>query len=590
MASNSALTVSSLDFSGIKSDFITYLQGQSQYKDFNFEGSNLNALLDVMSYNTWLNSFFVNMAISEMFLDTSQTLDSAVSHAKELNYLPRSYKSAEALVNISIAPTADSFGNYPTQIILPKGTGFITSIDNKVYNFCLASTLTITSNGTYSAVNVPIFEGSYVTESFLVTGDSTQKFVISNPTVDTDSITVSVKDSSTSSNTTDYIYASSLFGVGATSKVYFLQGSQNGKYELLFGDSVFGVSPVNGNIVNVTYRVSTGTGANGANAFKPSSTYLGGYSSYYITTVSPASGGDSAESLASIKFRAPRHYQTQERAVVAEDFKNILYEKYPEIRALHVYGGEELYPPQYGKVIIAVDLKNVNGLPESKKTQFTDYIKTKMLSSITPVFISADYTYVKSVIAVKYNVNESTALPSDISALVFNTLNTYNINNLDDFNVTVRYSQIAAAIDNTDPTITGSDTNLYLIKKINPILGVNNSFAISFQNPVDVSSITSSAFVFGDNDTTCYLGDDGTGNLNIITNTNNSNIIVHSNVGIIDYTTGDISITNLNVSSYFGSGIKIYGTPTNKDFSSIGNTIIQLLTEDITCNVTAVRI
>ena len=590
MTSNSALFVSGQDFDAIKASFISYLQSQTIFKDYNFEGSNINVLLDVLAYNTWQNSFTTNMAIAEMFLDTCQTYDSAVSHAKELNYLPRSYKSAEAIVNITIVPTADSFGNYPSQIILPTGTSFVTSVDNAVYTFSLASPLIITSNGTYTATNVSLFEGNIVTESFAVTGNTSQRFVISNPNIDTDSLTVTVQASSTSSTNTEYTYASSLLGVGANSTVYFLQGAQNGQYEILFGDGVFGNVPINGNIVNVTYRASSGTGPNGANSFKPTGTYLGGYSNYYINTTAPASGGDVAETIDSIKFRAPRHYQTQERAVTIDDYKTILMENYSEIRAVHVYGGETLSPPQYGKVIIAVDLKNVNGLPATKATEFASFIKSKMLLSITPVFVSPDYTYVGVNTEIKYNINDTTSSTADISAAVYSTINAFNYANLDDFNITMRYSQLVAAIDNTDASIVGTNTTLMMIKKIVPTLNTNNSFAVSFQNPVVPGTVDSSSFTYGSNATTCYITDDSNGNLNVITLTNGSPVVVTGGIGTINYTTGDVTISNLNVSAYVGSGIKIYGTPVTQDFTAYNNTIIEILPEDTTVTVTSVRI
>ena len=590
MASNSALFVSGQDFSSIKASFISYLQSQSAFKDYNFEGSNINVLLDVLAYNTWQNSFMTNMAISEMFLDSCQTYDSAVSHAKELNYLPRSYKSAEAIVDLTIVPSADAFGNYPAQIILPAGTSFVTSVDNKVYNFSIPSALIITSNGTYTATGVSLFEGNLVTEKFVVTGNTSQRFVLSNASVDTDSITVTVQDSSSSTTSTQYTYASSLLGVVANSAVYFLQGAQNGQYEVLFGDGVFGATPINGNIVNVTYRASSGTGPNGANSFKPTGTYLGGYSNYYINVTAPASGGDVAETIDSIKFRAPRHYQTQERAVTIDDYKNILMENYSEIRAIHVYGGETLSPPQYGKVIIAVDLKNVNGLPSTKATEFTSFIKSKMLLSIVPVFVSPDYTYVGVTTSIKYNINDTTSSTSDISSAVYNTITNFNYDNLDDFNTTMRYSKLAAAIDNTDTSIVGTNTQLTMIKKFVPTLNTNSSFAVSFQNPVVPGTIDSTSFTYGTNGITCYLADDSGGNLDVITITNGNNVIVTNNIGTIDYTTGDVTITNLNVSAYVGSGIKLYGTSVNQDFTSYNNTIIEILTEDVIVNVTSVRV
>jgi len=590
MAANttsSALALSNLDFEGIRSSFVTYLKGQDRFKDYDYEGSNISVILDLLSYNTYQNNFYLNMAVNEAFLDTAQTKDAVFSHSKELNYLPRSYKSAEAVVDITIVPPADAFGNYPSQIVLPKNTSFQSTMDNKIYSFSLASALTITSNGTYTASAVSIYEGEVTTENFNVTSVA-QKYIISNPNIDTDSLSVNVRVSSSDSTNSDYTFASSLLNVKSTDKVFFLQGADKNRYEVVFGDGTFGTTPVNGNIVKITYRVSNGDAANGSKTFKPKGSMLGGYSNYYIRTISPASGGSLAETLDSIKFRAPRHYQTQERAVTTEDFRNILFEKYPEIRAIHVYGGETLNPPQYGKVIIVVDLKNVTGLPDIKKTEFTSYIKSKMLASITPVFIGPDYTYVKLVTDVKYNVNKTTLAPTDIQSSIFTTLSTFNYNYLDDFNTTLRYSQLVAAIDNTNVSISGTNTELQLIKKIMPVLNTNTSFSVSFQNQVIASTIASSSFTY--NGTTCFIQDNGSGSLNITTIVNNASVVVVSGIGSIDYTTGAIVITNLNVSEYAGSGIKIYGTTVLQDFAVMNDTIIQMLPEDATVNVTAVRL
>ena len=584
---SSALTLSNLDFEGIRSSFVTYLKGQTIFRDYDYEGSNISVILDLLSYNTYQNNFYLNMAVNEAFLDTAQTKDAVFSHSKELNYLPRSYKSAEAVVDITIVPPADAFGNYPSQIVLPKNTSFQSTMDNKIYSFSLASALTITSNGTYTASAVSIYEGEVTTENFNVTSGA-QRFIISNPNIDTDSLSVNVRVSSSDSTNSDYTFASSLLNVKSTDNVFFLQGAEKNRYEVVFGDGTFGTTPVNGNIVKITYRVSNGDVANGSKTFKPKGSMLGGYSNYYVRTVSPASGGSVAETIDSIKFRAPRHYQTQERAVTTEDFRNILFEKYPEIRAIHVYGGETLSPPQYGKVIIVVDLKNVTGLPDIKKTEFTSYIKSKMLASITPVFIGPDYTYVKLVTDVTYNVNKTTLAPTDIQSAIFTTLSTFNYNYLDDFNTTLRYSQLVAAIDNTDVSISGTNTELQLIKKIMPVLNTNTSFSVSFQNKVTASTITSSSFTY--NDVTCFIQDNGAGSLNITTIVNNASVVVVSGIGSIDYTTGAIVITNLNVTEYAGSGIKLYGTSVLQDFAVINDTIIQMLPEDATVNVTAVRL
>jgi hypothetical protein len=532
-----------------------------------------------------MNNFYTNMAISESFLDSAQLRDSVVSRAKELNYVPRSVRSAEAIVTIAINPT-----DTPAQIVIPKGMAFNARIDNDVYTFTTAESHIVTSADSYTAANVSIYEGIYVTESFLVNTSVAQKFVLNNTNIDTSSITVSVENSTTDTTAREFYAATSLLGKNATSRIFFVQAADKKRYELIFGDGVIGEALTNGNVINVTYRMSKGAIANKAALFTAAST-LSGYapSLVAVTTGTAAFGGMSEESIAAIKYNAPRHYQTQERAVTTEDFKTILLQKYPDIRAINVYGGETVYPPQYGTVFISLDLNEYDGIPTAVKEEIESFIKTKMSISIQPNVIAADYTYINVMADVSYNINLSTKTGKDIQNIVNEAIITYNDTNLNAYDVTFRYSKLAAAIDDSDMSIVSSNLIAEMIKKISPTLNVASNITLQYENPIVEYSLTSSPFTFSS--TSAYFKDVGGGAISIMTSVNGKDVALHSTSGTIDYTTGKVvlNIPAAGISAYTGDGIKIYVQSQNKDFSVVKNTLLLINPDDITVNVTAVR-
>src|SRR5210317_1336213 len=326
MAANSGIAIAELDFDTVKTNLKTFLEGQAQFQDYDFAGSNLNVLLDVLAYNTYYNNFYLNMLASEMFLDTALIRDSIISHAKELNYLPRSSRGAEATINIEITPS-----DTPASINIPKGTEFTTVVESNTYTFATTESHIITAdvNGDYIANNLIIREGYAIEEFFAVTSNTSQRFVLSNKDIDTRSITVKVRESNTSITNTTYSYATSLFGLGANSAIFFLQPAEKEKYEVVFGNDIAGKRPVNGNLVEVYYQVCNREESNQASAFSSASS-IQGYSNVAITTVSRARGGAAPESIADIKFNAPRNVQVQERAVTKNDYKILLQQRFPE--------------------------------------------------------------------------------------------------------------------------------------------------------------------------------------------------------------------------------------------------------------------
>jgi len=569
-----------LDFDTIKESFKAYLKNQDTFKDYDFEGSNMSVLLDLLAYNTYLNSFYTNMVASEMFLDTAQLRDSLISHAKELNYLPRSFKSSEAVINISV-----NAGNLTiTSLTMPKGTTFTTKVDNKTFSFATDSNIVLFgSGGVFSANNVSIYEGEYITESFVVDeSTTTQRFVISNGTVDTSTIIVTVIEDNGATSLT-YSYASSLFNLNDQSQVFFLQPAENEKYEIIFGDNVTGRKPKNGATIVVEYRDSSGELPNGAYKFT-SDGPIDGYSDVTVTTVTKAIGGSVSESLESIRFNAPRHFSTQERAITPSDYETLLKTNYPEIQAVSAYGGEQADPPQYGRVFVSIDIKNVDGIPQSKVVEYTNFLTRRAPVSIEPVFVSPDplNLYIESL--VRYDTALTDLSPNDITTIVISAINSFNSNSLSDFKKTFRFSRLVNAIDTAHPSIVSNETRVKAIRKIQPVINELKNYTINFDQALfvtnDTVEPTVSSSVFFYNSSRTIIVDDGAGTIKIVGASDPSRTSI-TDIGTVDYGTGRITLQNFRVSDYLGTAIKIYARINSDDIFSIKNSIITISEEDL---------
>jgi hypothetical protein len=584
---NNTLAVTNLDYAGLQTSLIDFMRANPQFKDYDFEGSNLRTLIDVMAYNTYINSFYTNMAINEMFIDTAVLRDSVVSHAKDLNYVPRSARSAQALIDIQVTPT----GN-PAYIAIPTGQRFQGSDGNAVFTFVTTSNTIITpTSNAYVKTQIPIYEGVVLTEKFIVdTSIQDQRFIISNPYVDTTTLTVTVTNSL--GNAEKWTYYADLFNVKTTTKAYFLQATAD-KFEIVFGHGVTGAAPPNGATITATYVACNQDKPNGCTRFKSMGS-IGGYTNFVVTpskysngqTVS-AAGGMAPETTKSIRFNAPRAYQTLQRAITAEDYRNILFLEYPDIRDIYVYGGDQVDPPQYGRVYIAVDLVNATGLSSLEKTKIQSFISTRAPITITPVVIEADYTMIGVTCNIKYDLNTSSLAASDVQSKILAAMQTYNTSNLEKFNARFRYSQLLAAIDGADPSIVDNETTTTLIKEFIPTLNENYSGALKFQNPINAGSIYTTGFTY--NGLECSIVDDSAGNLKIISTVNGvqTPLII---IGSVDYTTGIVNILNLNVSNFVGNYIAVYATPTNHDFNSSQNTIMQIEFGNVSVNVEGIRV
>jgi len=584
--------ISELDFNRIKGQLKTFLQGQAQFADYDYDGSNMSVLLDVLAYNTFQNSFYTNMALGEMFLDSAQLKSSIVSHAKELNYLPRSYRSSTAKVTLTFDPS-DS----PAFITVPKYTKFTTNVDGKSYTFSTDQVYTVTPNsGVYSVSDVTIYEGRIEKEYYDVT--SSTKYIISNNRVDTNSIVVNVYASAAASAEVNaYVLKPNLFDVGSIDKVFYLQPAEKNNYELEFGNNVFGREPLTGEVVEVIYRIAKGETPNGATTFSPSAS-IQGYTATVATT-SKSFGGAERETIESIKFYAPKSIQIQDRAVTESDYENLLKNKFSEIQAVSVQGGEELTPPQYGKVVVHVDIQNSDGVSDSAKEKYRKFLKERTPLAIDPIIRSPKFLYVALDTTVYYNTKTSDATNSEIDSLVRNVIASYNVTHLSDFKKNARQSRIARVIDDTNASIISNDTELRMIIDFVPIISTASSITVDFENSLildhpltageDINrhkpAIKTSSFSYGTQ--TAYIQDNGAGVLEVLTNTLDGFSTLDGNVGSVDYTTGRVIIRNLDVNSFSGSAIKIYARPESQDIIGPASKVISIRDVDVSVTVEA---
>ena len=578
--------VQNLDFFETKTALKNYLSNQARFADYDFEGSNMNVLLDLLAYNTFYNNYYYNMAISEMFLDSAQERNSMISHAKELNYLPRSRRSAKAVVTFNV--TATQSGNF---FIIPK--------DTKINGKCGNTTFTFLTEKAYTAVtamtdassprkflvqDVEVFQGRLITETL-----DTSNTVLSNNMIDTRSLYVEV-------NGEEYVYKTDIFGITATDKVFYLQPEEDEKYSIQFGQDKFGKQPTPGDDITAKYRINSAEEANGVTSM--TSNGLAGASNVSITVTTPSNGGLSAESVESIRAFAPKALQVQERAVTTRDYEILLRNRFPNIEAISVYGGDEVNPPQFGKVIISVDVTGGEGAADFEIASFTDYLKDKTPLTIEPVFVPAKFLFVDTVVDVVFDPNITTKSPSQIRSEVTNAITGYSTSTLADFNKTLRQSRLAATLDAVDNSIISSSIFASPIIQYVPVLSTVSNPAFSYETalvqPYAYDATTGlSGFTpavrttkLTIEGTLVTLQDDGAGKMMAVTASTASVSVFKRNIGTIDYSTGAIKLSNLVVDSYEGSAIKFIANSVAKDVKAPKDRIITIRGEDITVNVT----
>lgn len=584
MASSSN-DLTTLDFESVKENLKTYLSSQAIFKDYDFEASNINVLLDILAYNTNLNGFYLNMLANEMFLDSALLRDSIISHAKELNYLPRSFRSAQATVNLTLTDNSNN-----STVLIPRGTTFTGRSNNKNFTFTTAENVQARSTDVtneFKADGVVLYEGDYVQDSYVTSVENSPRFLITNKTVDTNSLKVIVIEDNGAVILT-YERRDSLFGIGATDQIFFIQAAENETYEILFGDGVIGREPKNNSIVLIEYRACNGELPNGLGVFTPDDD-VGSAVITDVETVTKASGGSIPESLESIKFNAPRAFTTQERVVTAQDYATLLKANFSEINDVAAFGGEEYSPPRFGKVIVAVDLKNTDLLPDSYREKYRNFIAPRSPLSIDPVFVKPDYLYLSITTNVKYDISQTSLGVDDIKSLVVSAIQAYNENSLNGFKKTMRYSKLVAAIDSAQTAIISNDTTVLATQYLPLVIGQRSAYKLDFAMPLtqdkDKASVKSELFQFSG--TPSYIRDDNEGKLRIVHE--GADDVFLAQIGSVDYNNGEIVLNDFATGDQ-KTQLKFTVTPKERDIASIRSSILRVLDEDIIVRVQQVRL
>ena len=554
MASNK-LEVSDFDFDAVKANLKTFLQSQSEFSDYNFEGSGFAILLDILAYNTHYLGFNANMLANEMYLDSADIRKNIVSIAKILNYTPSSVKSPVANIDIEVNDATGS------TLTLTKGTVFTTTVSGVGYQYITNEDYTITpANGVFNFSNVDIYEGTLVTFRYTVDNeDPDQKYIIQNANADTTTLKVSVQESSTNTTTNIYSLAGGFNNVTDTSKVYFLQEVDDGKFEVYFGDGVLGAAVSTGNIVTLEYIVTNRDESNGASTFTLATT-IGGFSDITITTNSVSQGGNAAESKESIRFNAPLGYATQNRAVTTSDYETIVKSIYPNALSVSAWGGEDDETPVYGTVKIAIKAASGSMLTTATKASIITSLKAFNVASVRPVIVDPETTSVLITSTVKYDSRLTTKSATTLKSDVLNTITDYNTNTLQKFDSIFRYSKILGLIDNTDTSIVSNITTIKIRKQFSPTLNSSTKYDIYFRNslynPVSGYNasqggiLESSGFkVSGDTTNIYFLDDDGAGNVRRYRFLGGTRSYINNTQGTINYSTGQITLNSLNITT-----------------------------------------
>ena len=548
------LNVTELDFDNIKLNLKTFLKQQDEFTDYDFEGSGMLVLLDLLAYNTHYNAVYANMLANEMFLDSADLRNSIVSHAKHVGYTPVSATSATANIKITFnSATASS-------LTVNKGTAFTTSVENVTYQYLIRDAVTVTPvDGVYT-LTTDIREGTLVTNKYTVdTTDANQRFLIENTLADTTTLNVTVQTSSTDSTTTTYTKASDLGAVTATSKVYYLEQAENGKYQVIFGDGVLGAALSNGNIVSLEYIVSTGPASNGATTFTAAGT-VGGESNITVVTNSNSFGGANPETIESIRFNAPRNFSAQNRAVTPEDYKTIIKTLYPNTQTISVWGGEDNDPPTYGNVFVS--LKPISGvtLTDTAKTSLKTQLKDYSVGSVRVEFSDPEITFITHRTTARFNSKVTTKTTEDLKTLITDTVANFSNTNLEKFDGMFRFSRFIDAIDETDTSILSNTTTIKIHKFFTPTTGSSQTYTINFSNALynphsghntDSNGILQSTGfkIDGDTDNEYFVNDDGSGNVRLYYISGGVNVYTNNTLGTIDYATGKVTLNNINISS-----------------------------------------
>ena len=474
MAVNSSqINVTDLDFDNITDNLKNYLKGQEVFRDYNFEGSSLAVLVDLLAYASHIGAINTNIAASELFLDSAQIRKNVVSRAKDLGFTPSSEKASTAIATMTLKNCRSADGSIPTltQMTMPRGTTFRTTYEGSNYEFATAATYTPTADGTtFTYAGIDLVQGTFAQDQFVFDNQiSNSKFVLSNARVDKTRMTVNVNSGGITST---YSLSTDISTINTTSKVYYTQENEVGFTELYFGDGTLGVGLLDGDIITAEYIIVDDLHADGANKFTQISA-VNGFTDSSIITTTAATGGAEKESIESIKFKATKFYTSQNRLVTLNDYKAKVQEYYPNADAVAVWGGEDNDPPQYGKVFIALKPNNADYLSDTEKTMVKNNLKKLNMLTVRPEIIDADIVKILISTTIKYNPTLTTLTAGELATLTKNTINKFDTDFLNGFDAIFRHSNLTKVIDAADSSILSNTTNIRLRKKLKPTLSAN---------------------------------------------------------------------------------------------------------------------
>ena len=590
------LQVTELDFDQIKTNLKNFLRNQAEFADFDFEGSGMSVLLDLLAYNTHYLGFNANMLANEMFLDSAALRSSVVSLSKMLGYTPASAIAPEADITVVLANASGA------SVTMPAGTKFTTTVSDTQYTYVTNADKTITpQDGVYTFSNVKIYEGTRIT--FQYTADSNnedQKFIVPNANADITTLKVDVQNSSSDTTQFTYTKATSLTGVAPDSRVYFTQEVEDGKFEVYFGDGAVGKKIQDGNIVKLTYIVTNKTLSNGANSFSLSGT-IAGFSAQTITVNSKSAGGAEPESIASVKINAPLQYSSQDRAVTVADYKTLVKQIYPAANAIQVWGGEDNSTPQYGKVFISVKLADGSNLTSVDKTDIETQLGQYAVASVRPTLVDPETTFIVLNTNFKYNSNLTTKDSTTLASEVSTALSNYSLDTLNNFVGVFRYSVATGVIDDTDSSIVSNITTVKIYQKFTPLVSstASQKYTISFNNAIynphtghnsDAGGVVSTTGFKLDNDnaTEYYFNDDGAGNIRLYHLVDGAVTYDNNNWGTVNYSTGEIVISSAKITAVSevdgatSTQVRVTVIPRSNDIAPVRGQVLNIDTANST--------
>ena len=591
------LSVTEFDFDEVKDNLKVFLSGQTEFTDYDFEGSGMNAMLDVLAYNTHYLGFNANMLANEMFLDSASLRSSVVSHAKTLGYIPNSARAAVATVNVVLNTSS------LTSATMAAGTVFKSTVDGTDYQFVTSDSITASTVGSsIPFLLVKIYEGTFVTTRYTVDStDADQRFLVPNRRADTSTLKVVVQNSSSDNTTTTFTQATDITQVTDSSNAYFLQEVENGKFEVYFGDGVIGTALSDGNIVILTYVVSNTTAANSASIFKNSAS-IANVTDVSVEVVDVANGGSEPETITSIKYNAPLDYASQGRCVTTEDYKVYAKKLYANAKSVQVFGGESgsfdtslgvVSTAEYGKVFISiVSTTGLNLTTSEKKQLVTDFGKYTV-ASITPVIVDPETIFIILNVTFKYDSSKTTSSASQIESEITNDLTSYNTNTLEQFEGLFRHSKITRLVDDANSSILNNTTNVTLGKFFTPTTTAAASYNLYFNNALynphtghnaSGGGILSSTgfFISGDTTNEHFFDDNGEGVVRLYYVQSGIKVYTDSTAGTINYATGAIAIDSIfittvsDVDGGTSTQIRITVIPNSKDIVPIRNQVLKI--------------